>query len=287
MSNWRDRGPLTDEDLVAYLDGLLNGDDADYLEREVNRDRALDARLELMRRGERPFAEVYDLLLQDAPDKRLKQILKLAIDPPPPPVVEPDPRVEIVETTPPRAQSEPWGGWRVLAAAVVLLAVFSSGLVASRYMKLPGELPQIASEQKPVGWRATVAYYQTLFVKETLEDTGDAQVRSANLRAALSRVGLDLSVEKVSVNPLQFKRAAVLNFKGKPLVQVAYLFKGETPVSFCIIPGRKPAHGVTAERREGLNIAHWRSSEYGFMVIGDVPADALDDIAEQLKQRLS
>lgn len=287
MSNWRDHGPVTDEDLVAYLDGLLEGEETEHVEREVNLDRALDARLELLRRGERGFAEAYDLLLRDAPDQRLRQILKLAIDPPPPPVVEPEPPVEIAESAP-RAETEPWGGWRVLAVAAVLLAVFSGGLIASRFIRLPGDPPQIASDPEAVGWRASVAYYQTLFVKETLENAaGDAPSQSANLRAALAHVGLDVSIEKVSVVPLQFKRAAVLNFKGKPLVQLAYLFKGETPVSFCIIGGRKPAHGVMAERREGLNIAHWRSSEFGFMVIGDVPADALDEIAEKLRQQLS
>ena len=287
MSNWRDHGPVTDEDLVAYLDGKLVGEEAEYLEREVNRDRALDARLELMRRGERDFAQAYDLLLDDAPGKRLKQILKLAIDPPPPPVEEPEPPVPL-EVPAPRAPREPWGGWRMLAAATVLLAVFSGGLVASRFVKLPGELPQIASEPRALGWRATVAYYQTLFVKETLENAaGDAQAQSANLRAALGSVGLDLSVDKVSVGQLQFKRAEVLSFRGKPLVQVAYLYKGETPVSFCIIKSAKPAQEVMAERREGMNIAHWRSSAYGFMVIGDVPAEALDDIAKTLKQRLS
>ena len=290
MSNWRDHGPVTDEDLVIYLDGLLEGAEAEYLEREVKLDRALEARLELLRRGERGFAEAYDLLLREAPDKRLKQILKLVIDPPPPPppppVAEPEPPAQVADRAP-RTDTEPWGGWRVLAAAAVLLAVFSGGFIASRFIGLPGESPQVANDPGAAGWRATVAYYQTLFVKETLENAaGDARSQSANLRAALAHVGLDPSVEKVSVGPLQFKRAEVLNYKGKPLVQVAYLFKGDTPVSLSIIRGRKPAHGVMTERREGLNIAYWRSSEFGFMVIGDVPGEALEEIAEKLKQRL-
>ena len=70
-------------------------------------------------------------------------------------------------------------------------------------------------------------------------------------------------------------------------MQVAYLYNGKTPVSFCIIRGRKPAFDVREEQREGLNIAHWRSSEYGFMVIGDVPQKDLNRIARQLKRQLS
>lgn len=278
MSNWRDSEPVTDAGLVTYLDGLLGAEDAGWLEREVKLDRALDARLDLLRRGDRPFAQAYDLLLREAPEKRLKQILKLAAEPPP--VAEPAPEPEPARGT--------WGVWRMLAAAVALLAVFSAGLVASRFVPLPGELPQIARPAEMQGWRATVAYYQKLFVKETLaNENRDAQAQAANLRAALSHVGLDLNVAKVSVAPLQFKRAAVLNFKGKSLVQVAYLFKGETPVSLCIIASGKPAQGVMAERREGLNIVHWRSGKHGFMVIGDVPHEDLNKIAQTLRQRLS
>lgn len=286
MSNWRDQDPVTDEDLVAYLDGKLEKEDAELLEREVNMDRALEGRLDLLRRGDRPFAKAYDLLLKDAPNKRLKQILKLVKDPPPPPVRKPEP--EPIAARSQEVYREPWGGWRVLAAAVAVLAVFAGGLVTSRFVTLPGELPQIASDPAAQGWRATVAYYQALFVKETLtQASADAQAQSANLRAALAHVGLELSVEKVSIEPLQFKRAEVLNFKGKPLVQVAYLFNGDTPVSFCIIRSEKPAHGVMAERREGLNIAHWRSDDFGFMVIGDVPQKDLNAIAQKLKQQLS
>jgi len=286
MSNWRDHEPVSDEDLVAYLDGLLEEEDTGRVEREVNMDRALAARLDLLRRGDRPFAQAYDLLLHEAPNKRLKQILKLVKEPPPPPAAEPEPEppVQVMQTV----DKEPWRGWRVLAGAAALLAVFAGGLVTSRFVPLPGELPQIARKAEVQGWRATVAYYQTLFVKETLENENrDAQAQSANLRTALSYVGLDLSVEKVSLSLLHFKRAAVLNFKGKPLVQVAYLFKGGTPVSLCIINSGKPAQGVMAERREGLNIVHWRNGKHGFMVIGDVPHEDLNAIAQTLRQQLS
>jgi anti-sigma factor RsiW len=286
MTNWRDHGPVTDEDLLAYLDGMLEGDMSEYVERELIKDRALDARLELLRCGMRPFDKAYDLLLREAPKARLKQILKLAKDPPPPPVEEPKPepiaaKVEV-------ARSEPWGGWRKLAAGIAFLAVFSAGLITSRFVNMPGESPQLARAPAVRGWRAAVAEYQTLFVKQTLVHAGeDVQAQSENLRSALVHLGMDLSVEKVSVDPLDFKRAEVLNFKGKPLVQMAYLMHGDTPVSFCIIKGRKPVHGLKSERREGLNIVHWRSKEYGFMVIGDVPDKELGEIARKLKQQMS
>lgn len=288
MINWRDHGPVTDEDLVAFLDGMLDAELADYVEREVKMDRGLNARMELLRHGMRPFDEAFDLLLHEAPDKRLRQILKLAIDPPPPTVEVPKPAPIVLKPQMEESSREPWGGWRKLAAAGAFLAIFAAGFTASRFVQMPGEQTQLAKAPVVRGWRAAVAEYQSLFVKETLVNASeDPQAQSANLRSALSHVGLDLSVAKVSVDPMQFKRAEVLNFKGKPLVQMAYLMNGDTPVYFCIIKGRKPAHGMESEQREELNIVHWRSKDFGFMVIGDVPGKDLGEIARKLKQQLS
>lgn len=288
MINWRDHGPVTDEDLVAYLDGMLEAELSDYVEREVKMDRGLNARLELLRHGMRPFDQAYDFILHDAPEKRLRQILKLAIDPPPPPVEEPKPAPVVSKSQMKERSREPWGGWRKLAAAGAFLAIFATGFTASRFVPMPGEQTQLAKAPVVRGWRAAVAEYQSLFVKETLVNASeDPQAQSANLRSALSHVGLDLSVAKVSVEPMQFKRAEVLNFKGKPLVQMAYLLNGDAPVSFCIIKGNKPAHGMKSEQREGLNIIHWRSKDFGFMIIGDVPGKDLGEIARKLKQQLS
>ena len=291
MSNWRDHGPVTDEDLVAYLDGMLEDELADYVEGEVRSDRDLNARLELLRDGERPFEEAYDLLLREAPQKRLKQILKLAKEPPPTPAEEfemerPAARATGMATG---ARREPWVGWRMLAAAAVLIAVFAGGLYANRLIQVPGQKQQAAGDSwSKKGWRAAVAEYQSLFITQTLQSAGgDEQKQVASMRAASNYLGIDLTADKVTVAPLELKRADVLKFAGKPLVQVAYLANGKTPVSFCIIKGKRKPHELAQEQRLGLNIVYWDTDDFGFMVIGDVPKDQLDEIARKLRRQVS
>jgi len=287
MTNNRDYGPITDEDLVAYLDGMLDDESTEHVAREVAKDRSLDARLALLKKGDRPFADAFDLLLKEAPAKKLEQVLDQALNPPPPPVEDPvlASAPDAVASTPVR--KEPWGGWRMLAAAAVLLAVFSAGVFTTRFVPALG--PQVASLPGQKGWRAAVADYQSLFVKATLENAGrDWNAQEENLRSAMTHVGLDLDVQKVTVPLLNLKYAGILEFKGKPLVQMAYLYNQRTPVSFCIIRNGKPAdHDVVAEQRLGLNIAHWQANGYGYMVIGDVPKQAVDEIARELKARQS
>ena len=286
MTDRRDYGPISDEDLVAYLDGMLDDESTGHVERELAKDRALEERLLLLRAGERPFAEAFDLLLKEAPDRRLEDILDRALNPPEPAPVSPEPEMAGSDAGSVR-RSGPWRGWRMLAAAVVLLAVFAGGVLTSRV--IPGFGPQVASLPDQKGWRAAVAEYQSLFVRATLENSAQEwKAQEANLGRALSHVGLKLDLDKVSVSPLDFKYAGILQFKDKPLIQLAYLYDKSTPVSFCIIRNGKPSdHGIMAEQRLGLNISHWQSGGFGFMVIGDVPQEAVDEIARQLKSRLS
>lgn len=307
MINWRDHGPITDAELVAYLDGMLDDESTEFVERELAKDRDLEARLQLLRDGGRPFAEAFDTLLHEAPEDRLNEILEQIKNPPPVEEPEPEPEpepeselepIEIAAQAPPRQRTmarpvrrvetrkEPWGGWRMLAAAVVLLAVFAGGILTSRF--IPGLGPQVASLPGEKGWRAAVAEYQALFVKATLEQAGrEWPAQADSLRTAFAHLGLDLAPGKVRVDPLDLKYAGILDFKGKPLVQMAYLYNGETPVSFCIIKNGQPAHDLMTERRQGMNIAHWQTGDYGFMVIGDVPANAVNEIARKLKQQVS
>lgn len=287
MNNNRDYGPISDEDLVAYLDGMLDDESMEHVAREVAKDRDLDARLNLLKKGDRPFADAFDLLLDEAPARKLEQVLDEVLNPPPPPVEEPATSFSLSPVSPSAVIKEPWRGWRMLAAAVVLLAVFSAGLFASRLV--PGLGQQVASLPGEKGWRAAVADYQSLFVKATLDNAGrDWKAQEENLRSAMSHVGMDLDVQKVTVSLLDLKYAGILEFKGKPLVQMAYLYDKRTPVSFCIIRNGKPTdHDVAAEQRLGLNIAHWQAKGYGYMVIGDVPPAAVDEIARALKARLS
>lgn len=309
MNGTREYGPITDADLLAYLDGMLDDESTEHVEREVAKDRDLDARLELLRAGERPFAETFDALLAQAPGERLDEILHRAKNPPPPVEAienleeedlegdpEPDPVLAPATGPAPQARSrpvrrvatrqEPWRGWRMLAAAAILLAVFAAGIFSGRFV--PGLGPEVASIPGERGWRTAVAEYQALFVKATLEQTDhDREEQEENLDIALSYIGLKFDVARISTRLLDFKYAGVLNFKGKPLVQMSYLYDKHIPVSLCIIRNGKPAHGLMSEQQLGMSIAHWQSDGYGFMVIGDIPADAVNDIARQLKAKLS
>lgn len=293
-----------DEELVAYLDGELSLNARQALDQDLVDSAELRARLEALRSGNRPFREAFDLVLDAAPMDRLRATLP-----------EPTLSARVIGTTSSptpnaandRAANDRLGigragsDWRGIGIAAMLLLTVGIGFAVGfgtrsdmRETALLAELDameaeleeaQAAADAVPVvaakGWRQAVADYQVLFTTDSLTpDQGDG----AALALASEQVGLTLDPATRAAAGLEFRRAQVLAFKDKPLVQLAYLGDGGVPVAFCIIASNKPEADVQYEVRNGLGIVHWIIGGYGLMVIGDLPEDRLNSIARDLRQ---
>lgn len=283
-----------DEDLVAYLDGELSLSDRQSIDQALSDSADLRQRLEQLRQGGRPFREAFDTLLDQAPMDRLMAALP-----------EPTLSASVISTskaTPPR----PANDWQSIGVAAMLLLTLgigfavgygtSSDRAGEREVALLAELDEMeaeleeaeaAADAAPVvtakGWRQAVADYQMLFTTESLtpdQGGGDA------LALASERVGLPLDPATRAASGLQFRRAQLLAFKDKPLVQLAYLGDDGVPVAFCIIASNKPEAETQYEVRNGLGIVHWIIGGYGLMVIGDLPEDRLNRIASDLRKSI-
>lgn len=283
-----------DEELVAYLDGELSLKARQALDQDLVDSADLRARLEVLRTGNRPFREAFDLVLDAAPMDRLRAALP-----------EPTLSATVIgraDSPPPAAANDGAASdWRGMGIAAMLLLTVGIGFAVGfgtrsdmRETALLAELDvmeaeleeaQAAADAAPVvvakGWRQAVADYQVLFTTDSL--TPD-QGGGAALALASDQVGLALDPATRAAAGLEFRRAQVLAFKNKPLVQLAYLGDDGVPVAFCIIASNKPEADVQYEVRNGLGIVHWIIGGYGLMVIGDLPEDRLNSIARDLRQ---
>jgi hypothetical protein len=155
-----------------------------------------------------------------------------------------------------------------VAASVAVLAV-SATFLATR----PAEL----------GWAAQAAIYQSLYVPATiakLDSSPDAI--DAQFAQAEERLGRDLNREVLENLPgLNLKRAQILSFKGKPLIQVVFADDQGQPFAFCIIRQGDGAQNKPVKQAvlSGLSTATWAQDGYGFMVLGH---DAQTDLSGQL-----
>jgi hypothetical protein len=219
-------------------------------------------RLDELARGGRPFGAAYAALLAAAPEARLKATLAAA-----------------VAAQQARAARGDWRRWAAAIAAAVVIFVAGG---AAGYLLLPQLNPPA-----PPGWRQVVAEYQGLMTTDTLAAIpNDPDVVAAELSAASGKLSLALDPDKLVLPDAALKRAEILDFRGKPLVQLAYLTAGSGPVALCIIANGRPDEAQAFETREGFNIVFWTDNGRGYMLIGKAPRDTLEAYAGTLAPRV-
>ena len=228
---------FTDEDLTAFLDGEADDALAAAIGDALETDAELNARLAALDIPLAPLNQAFDALLADAP-----------------------PMPALPEQTPQTAPAPRFGwGWGA--------GTFGTGLAAGLAVALVTGFGQPEAPPPP-GWAAFVASYQSLYTPETLASvtTTDAE-RVAQLANVSEALGLDLTTLP-DANGLVFKRAQVLGFNGKPLVQLAYQRADGTPVALCIIPAGPDGKPVSMGAAQGMELARWNTPGFGFLLIG-------------------
>lgn len=285
-----DRDEVNDARLVAYIDGELDTAEREAVARALENSPALRERLELLDSGGRPFGEAFTLIMDAAPDDRLQAMFAG--------LMREEPRQDAPaadeKVVPLARRRSAWGstGWQLAAAASFALTVFGAGIVTGvLYGPKPNTSgPQITAERLTErNWMDAVAQYVSLFSRETLAGMpADQEAQLSGLRRVSTALGREIAREKLAAIPtLAFKGTQLLQLEGKPVAQIAFLSDTGKPVAICIIRTPRAPEPPAPERRMGLNLVHWIKDGYGFMVIGDLPEDAIARISEAARQQLS
>lgn len=244
--------PITDENLVAFLDGEASEDLSARIAQAMAEDPAMSGRVAALQVETDHLRQGFDAVLTAAPDI-----------PVPTPVVEEAPVVSFA-----------WGGWRAAAAAAVL---FAAGLGAGW---------SLAPADRSDGWHQAVADYQVLYSTATLTNLQMAQDQQVESLARTSAdLGVALTLDQVSVPGLEFQRAQILNFNGQPLAQLTYLDGDGNPIAFCLTATKDDAAAMDQEI-SGLNAVTWADGGMGFILIGPSPSKTLTDAQERLATQI-
>jgi anti-sigma factor RsiW len=261
--------PITDELLVAYVDGELPSEERSRVNHALATDPAVKTRFDRLA-GTPSLKEPFGFLLAAAPEDRLTAILRDAEAKVAPPAAPPRPAVR------PRAA--------IAAAILLFLAGGAVGIgLQSAVLQTGGSVTEDHEN-----WRAAVADYLSLYTADTLAGIPDnPDERARELAAAGAKLSLALDIGKVVLPDLTLKRAQVFAFRDKPLVQVAYLSPATGPVAFCIIENGEKDAAPAFEEREGKGVVFWGKAGRGFMIIGKLPRDRLELLAETLAARIA
>lgn len=244
---------FSDEDLTAFLDGQADAALEAAISHALETDDALGDRMAALDIPLASIAGAFDGLLAQAP-------------------AMPD-LAPTAHAAPANTNARPRWGWGI--------ATFATGLAAGLAVAVFTGFG--TPEPAPRGWVSFVASYQALYTTDTLRDVDTSPQEAAVQLASVSQqIGLDLAALP-QAEGLTFKRAQILGFNGKPLVQISYLRDDGTPIALCIIPAGPDAQGVTMGAAEGLGIARWNTPGFGYLLIGGQDAAPLEREAETFR----
>ncbi len=234
---------FSDETLLAYLEGSLDEAEARAIEDAVAEDSVLESHLMALD----PFAPVVQQVFEAVPAET--------------------PSIDLPTPSAPQSSTSPL---RLLAvAASVAVIAVSATFWATRPTAL--------------GWAEQAAIYQSLYSSDTIADLDNSpQKLDAQFDKAEAQLGRPLNRDVLENLPgLDLKRAQVLSFKGKPLVQVVFADAQGNPVAFCVIRqgAGAPTKDVNLAVLSGLATATWAKDGYGYMLLG---GDAQTDLSGEL-----
>ena len=220
---------FTDEELVAYLDGETEHAPVDLIREAVGRNPALARRVAALQFDAGGLAEGYTGLLP-APQSGA-------------PV--------------PAATPAAWPRSASVAAAVALAAGIALGT--------------LIPDSRSAGWVDYVAAYQALYSSSTLSHISAVPDEQASeLVRVGAAIGKSISLDRLNAFPeADYKRAQVLSFEGKALIQLAFLTSAGEPLALCIIRSAgMPSDAPELSEMEGMHAAHWSDGAYEYLLIG-------------------
>ncbi|MEP3275144.1 MAG: hypothetical protein ABJN26_08395 [Stappiaceae bacterium] len=248
-----DHQTYSDEELTAYLDGESDTVVLADIEHALKQDSTLRARLEGLSLDKQKLKQAFELLLDAAPDA---------------PDLEPAGELPVDRTV--------FGFLHLVAAAAVALMI---GVGAGLLM----------TGDRAGDWRDNVAAYQALYANGTLAHIKQPEeAASAELARVSSAIGKDLDLSVINApDQLDYKRAQILHFQGKPLIQLAFLSKVGEPVALCVIQLDDTANSKPVfQEMQGMQAASWAKDGYAYLLIGGDDPELIESAAEEYSKRI-
>ena len=252
--------------LVAYLDGELEPEAHEKLERLLKSDPSVRERLAMLSRGGRPFKRTFDAVLDLAPRKRLQALT-----------------ASVNKFARPNwlARSRRW----TMAIAAALLLAIGAGTVGYILGQPSPDLFDIGNSEE--AWLDAVANQVSLYSRQSVASIPVDETTQKTQLGRLSEIlKLDLSQARVALPGLTLKRVELLQFENRPLAQL--LYQGEHGVVvLCIMPEPGGESEREAERRANLNTVYWASRDYRFLLVGPAPAETMGKLADMVQSRFA
>lgn len=249
-----ERRTFSDEELTSYLDGEAEASLTEAIDVARRQNAQIETRIAELDVDTATMKSAFDAVLDDAP------------------------------TMPPElgehgalSRSAPAWSLRALAATAVLCLML--GGLAGAWFATPRE----------ASWREFAAAYHALYVTRTLSvvETGRPGAE-AELQRVSQALGKTIELAALStVDKLDYKRAQVLGFEGRPLIQLAFLSKDGVPVALCITPATgAETSALEMQQMHAMSTASWSKDGFSYFLVGGSDDALIGKAAARFAERL-
>ena len=286
---------VSDELLVAYLDGQLDSPQAGSVERMASASEELRERLERLKRSQAYLIQTFETLARRtrASGKPAEAARGHAADAGQTSRTASRRAGDGLDAQPdvyaPSAPDQTSGGHRgsmgrKLAWAAMLTAMAAVlGYGAAQWLRASdtsGPDKISARVPAPAGrWAADVAQLHAHFTAASVSADPDSQTNPDLVQLQLSRItNASIPVPDFAEHDLAFQRGQVLSYRGSRMMQLSYTDADGQLIALYIMQGG-PGARASAGVRGDVTTVHWSRDDLRYMIAGEMPETSLRALA--------
>lgn len=272
---------LSDELLVAYVDGQLAHDQSLAIERVLKNDDVAARRVEELRAAHSRLELAFEAMLAN----ELDTLVGVAESIEPEPEPEPRKRMWLVRHGGPIA---------VVGLAVAMLSAGAVGGYALRdvpdaaTLLPPAKVPVVKGAIAARDWQDDLVIAHNLFSRESLSVGLESQRNLDLLSFHLGNIiGTEVPIPDLGPFGLTFKRAQLLEREGLPIVQLAYLPLEGEPIALYVQWDRGAAASATYTQSDDISAAQWRQNNLTFLLAGTLSLAQMEKLAANVRGQIT
>jgi anti-sigma factor RsiW len=263
---------LSDELLVAYVDGRLAKDQKRAVAKVLDQDKVLARRVEVLKDAHQRLEAAFDAILAGA-EQELMSTVPLA---------------------PPASPTQRRNGLTKLGFATagvglaLLLLVFGFGLperTTEIAMENGAPIPAEPAPPRAMSWHERALIAQPLLSRESVEVDPASQSNRDLVGFQLARsLGPEAKVPDLASQGLKFRRGQLLRADGKPMAQLLYLGATGGPLALYLVQGGGGGSREPVFRKEGsVRSLLWRSGGLSHLLVGEAERSHLESLVASIR----
>jgi len=257
---------LSDELLVAYVDGQLARAQTKAVEKVLKQDEVIARRVAALKEAHSRFESAFEAILAG----ELNEITLRA-----------DPYVRTTEPVAAQAKGKPIASV-VLIAILAGLAGYAVPIVLPELTPVRYMLPK-QTARLPSSWQDDAARMQSLLTRSSLEvgltSQGNRDLVAFELAQA---IGPSLKVPNLDPQGLKLVRGQLLQYRGKPLGQILYLGTRGAPVALYALPSDSTGEPEFTMAGD-VGMVSWSESGISYLLAAEGDEDFLVRTAEKIR----